>query len=278
MAKKRYPVQRSGVIRLANAAGSGVVHGNRLMSRWNKRLYRQSRFYQMKIEVDLSDTDPGPITVFALRDTWGNQKAYQMAFDVYQKTTEEERRRLGSKIARWQDFTVQSGNASSELLGAVYDHDGTESTLQGGEFNDTQVEDKAGNTMTFTWGNAVANSSYSIVSEYDLKADTGDDPSHGLAEVLPYDEQLSDDSDVERNQLVNRGNAPPYDRDGFGSRWEKVAVLRRLPGEQKLSTGYFTAPCGFAVVTGLNASGITRLNIEFKAGDYKGINAPSMLE
>ena len=232
----------------------------------------------MKIDVDLSDTDPGPITVYALRDTWGNQKAYQMAFDVYQKTTEEERRRLGSKIARWQDFTVQSGSSASELLGTAYTEAGVEDTLQGGEFNDTQVEDKAGNTRTFTWGNAVVGSSYSIVSEYDLKADTDSDPSSGLSEVLPYDEQLSDDSDVERNQLVNRGNAPPYDADSFGDRWVKVAVLSRVVGQQKLSTGYFTAPCGFAIVTGLNGSGITRLNVEFKAGDYKGVNAPSMLE
>ena len=278
MAKKRYPVQKGGTVRLANAATSGVIHANRLMSRWNKRLYRQGRYYQMKIDVDLSDVDPGPITVYALRDTWGNQKAYQMAYDVYQKTTEEKRRRLGSKIARWQDFTVEHGSSASELVGAVYDHTSAEQLLQGGEFNNTQVEDKAGNTRTFTWGNAVVNSSYSIVSEYDLKADTDADPSSGLAEVLPYDEQMSDDSDVERNQLVNRGNAPPYDQDSFGDRWVKVAVLTRVTGQQKLSTGYFTAPCGFAIVTGLNGSGITRLNVEFKAGDYKGVNAPSMLE
>lgn len=232
----------------------------------------------MKIDIDLSDVDSGPITVYALRDTWGNQKAYQMAFDVYQKTTEEERRRLGSKIARWQDFTVEHGSSASELVGAVYDHTGAEQLLQSGEFLNTQVEDKAGNTRTFTWGNAVLNASYSIVAEYDLKGNTDSDPSSGTTEVLPYDEQMSDDSDVERNQLVTRGNAPPYDPDNFGDRWVKVAVLSRVAGQQKLSTGFFTAPCGFAIVEGLNAAGITRLNVEYKGGDYKGVMAPSLLE
>lgn len=279
MAKKRYPVQRTGTIRLALPATSGLVHGNRLMSRWNKRLYRQGRFYQMKIDLDLDDADVGsPIQVYALRDTWGNQQAYQMAFDIFNATTAEERARLGKgQIARWQDFTVQSGSSASEMLGQVFDETGAQSALTIGEFNDTQVEDKNGNTMVFTWGSGVAGTSYGIRGEYELKANMDDSPAPN-SEDLPYDQQMSDTSNVEMTQLRQRGNDAPYNADTFGDAWVKVATLSRIPGQQRLSTGYFTAPCGFALITGLNDAVQTRLEIEFKGGDYKGIHAPSMIE
>lgn len=278
MAKKRYPVQRIGTIKLAAPAISGMVHANRLMSRWNKRLYRQGRFYQLKIDLDLADADTGPVQVFAIRDTWGNQKAYQMAFDVFNATTAEERARLGkANIARWQDFTVTSGSSALEMLGQAFDETGAQAALAVGEFNATQVEDKNGNTMQFTWGNGVAGTSYGIRGEYELKANMDDHPNLN-SEDLPYDQQMSDSSNVEVNQLRQRGNDAPYNGDSFGDAWVKVATLSRVPGQQKLSTGYFTAPCGFVLITGLSASTETRLEIEFKAGDYKGINAPSMID
>ena len=234
----------------------------------------------MKIDIDLSVADSGsPITVYALRDTWGHQKAYQMAFDIYQKATADERSRLSKdQVARWQDFTVESGNSAAELLPAVYDATGAQTLLSSGEFLDTQIEDSGGNTMQFTWGTDLPGSKYGLMAQYEKVANTDNDPSSVVGASIPYDAQMSDASDVEADQLQNRGNAPPYDSNSFGDRWVKVATLSRVAGQQRLSTGYFTAPCGFAIVTGLNAAAQNPISIEFKAGDYKGVHAPSMLE
>jgi len=278
--KKRYPVQRHATVRLASPAADGLIHGNRVLSRLNKRLYRQGRFYQMKIDIDLTVADTGnPIEVFALRDTWGNHQAYMMGFDVYQQSVANEKSRLSKdQVARWQDFTVESGSSAAEMLPGVYDASGAITLLSAGEFLDTQVEDVAGNTMQFTWGADVAGSKYGLIAQYEKKANQDNDPSTVAGASIPYDTQLEDISDVESDQLQNRGNAPPYDSNLFGDRWVKVATLSRVAGQQRLSTGFFTAPCGFAIVSGLNGLAQSPISIEFKAGDYKGVQAPSMME
>jgi hypothetical protein len=63
----------------------------------------------------------------------------------------------------------------------------------------------------------------------------------------------------------------------------KVATLYvDAGGGNKLSTGYFNAPCGLVLITtggGLNATTVSeKIYVEAKAGDYKGVHAPSMLE
>lgn len=277
--KKRYPVQNTSLVRLANPSVNGIIRSDRILSKLNKRLYRQGRYYQIKIDLDLSQADtPGPIVVYALRDTWGNQKAFQMAYEMYLDATKEERSRLSKdQLARWQDFRVQDGTGYSELLPMTFDQSQVSTNLTIGEFNVTQVEDNAGNTMQFTWGDAVAGSLYSIVGEYDLSGNTDDSPVSN-SENIPYDTLQENISDVENEQLRNRGNDPPYNGDSFGDRWVRVATLSRTPGQQRLTTGFFTAPCGLAVVTGLDVAVPTQLEFTAKLGDYKGVHADSMLE
>lgn len=281
MAKKRYPIQRN-LHCIQNAPNAnGLIQASKVLSQANKRLYRQGRFYQIKIDLDQSSLSASPIEVYALRDTWGNHKAYQMAYDVYRKTTAEERSRLSKNtIARWEDFRVAHGItlAFSEFEAQTYDVGMSASALTAGEFLNTQVEDNSGNTMIFTWGAGAAGSSYGIVAEYGLRANTETRPDSGVAEDVPYDTQMQDISNVETQTLKNRGNAPPYAENTFGGVWEKVTTLRALPGEQRLSTGFFTAPCGLVVIKGLSGQNATPIFIEFKKGDYKGIDAPSMLE
>lgn len=279
--KKRYPIQKQIHLRQSVANANGLIQANKILSQTNKRLYRQGRFYQIKIELDQSSLSANPIEVYALRDTWGNHKAYQMAYDVYRNTTAEERSRLSKgSIARWEDFRVAHGVtlANSEFQAQVYDEGMNASALTVGEFLNTQVEDKSGNTMIFTWGPGAAGSSYGIVAEYTLRADTEIRPDSGVGEDVPYDQQMEDTSNVETQTLKNRGNSPPYAQNSFGDVWEKVTTLRALPGEQRLSTGFFTAPCGLVVIKGLSGSVTTPVFIEFKKGDYKGVDAPSMLE
>ena len=281
MAKKRYPIQRRIPVRQTTANANGIVEVGKELSKANKRLYRQGRYYTVKIDLDQASLSSSPIEVYALRDTWGHQKAYQMAFDVYQKTTAEERSRLSKdQIARWLDFRVQHGitvAGAQNMLAQVTDGAGATSALTGGEFLDTQVEDKAGNTMVFTWGADAPGVRYGIMAQYEKYSEADNDPDASVSSG-PYDQQDTDTSDVETLALTGRGNSPPYEANSFSERWHKVATLRALPGEQRLSTGYFTAPCGFVWISGLNGSTSTPVFMEVKAGDYKGVLADSMLE
>lgn len=278
MAKKRFPIQRNANVQLAVSATTGMIHVNRALSRLNKRLYRSCRYYECKVDIDLSVADVGaPITVYALRDTWGHQKALQMAYDKFNETTAAERKALGKNmIARWLDFTPKSGSAALEMFPVAHDVTGTPNLLTGGEFVDSFVEDSSGTTKFFTWGSASA-TAYGIMAEYEKYSDAHNDP-ETVATTMAYGGQNEDQSDVEIDMLSARGNQPPYETNGFGDRWVKVATLSRVAGQQRLSTGFFTAPCGFVLITGLNASAQNPVELTVKAGDYKGVHAPSMLE
>jgi hypothetical protein len=86
------------------------------------------------------------------------------------------------------------------------------------------------------------------------------------------------------NLLQTAGNEPPYDANGVNasSPWVKVAELSAATTAQKLSTGFFKAPCGFVLIAaGANGDEIPvmrHMHLTAKAGVYKGVHAPSMLE
>jgi hypothetical protein len=87
--------------------------------------------------------------------------------------------------------------------------------------------------------------------------------------------------DAMSDNLQSDGNAPPYDATSVNttSPWVRVAVLGQTAGAQKLSSGFFTAPCGLVLLAGFSDTGTGYpVEIEVKAGDYKGVHAPSMLE
>lgn len=277
MAKKRYAIQNRIPVAAAAPTTTGVIRIDRCLSRMNHRLYREGRFYEVKIDLDFANVPTGPVEVFALRDTWANHQAYKMAFDVYMKSTAEERSRLSkSQIARWQDFRVSDGTGMTGLLPRVADVAGAESQLTVGENLLSLVTDSAGVDRTFTWGTAAA-TEYNIVDEYQKKANISDSPDSATADA-PYSDQAADTSDAESLALQNRGNSPPYNADSFGNNFVKVATLKSVPGEQKMSTGFFTAPCGIVFVTGMESGVVNPLVVTVKTGDYKGVHAPSMLE
>ena len=99
---------------------------------------------------------------------------------------------------------------------------------------------------------------------------------------MPYDDLMADNSDVLANLLQTSGNIPPYDAANVGQSfpWVKVATLSAHTVAQKLSTGFFEAPCGFVLLKGdsVEALPMGRVSVTFKSGDYKGVHAPSMLE
>ena len=277
--KKHYPVVRSAPIASGSAPNTLIDTGKQL-SALNRRLYRYGRYYNVKIDV--RNDQAGQISVFALRDDWAVQKGFQMAYQKYMENTADERKNLSSKqIARWEDFRCRDGLTLSknDALPVLHGPDGGQVVLTVGDTFNSQVVDGAGTTKTFTWG-AGASDRYGILEEYDKSGNAFTTPESRPSDA-PYENIDTLVDETVHDQLQSNGDVPPYNKDGVNahSPWVRIAVLGNTGGAQKLSTGFFTAPCGLVLLTGFGDTGTGYpVELEVKAGDYKGVHAPSMLE
>ena len=278
---KHYPVVRSAELAgtLENTA-LRILQVDRELSKLNRRLYRMGRYYQTKI--DMRPTQAGLYEVYTLRDDWAVQKAFQMAYDNYVKNVSDEKGQM-SKVqqARWNDFKVNHGLTGALLLSKLHAPDTTALIMTQGEFELANVVDAAGTTRTFTWSPTPSGSEYSILNEYEKSADTQPTPS-AVATVGPYEDIDADTDAATYDHLEQDGNNPPYVVNNVNEDRPlvRVATLGVDPtGGQRLSTGFFTAPCGIVVIVGPSTSWSSDLmTMTVKAGDYKGVHAPSMLE
>lgn len=283
---KHYPVVRS----FALSDGSPLVPAltyrvdvGRCLSQANRRLYRYGRYYNVKIDIDADLNNK--IEVYALRDDWAVQKAFQMAYAAYEKNSAEERDLMSKgQIARWSDFRIAADPPANEL-GPVFHQGGTARELVSqGEFVDTQVIDDAGVARTFTWNDTTSGTQYSVLAEYDKAGNAQTTPSSLVTgNVVPYEGLTSEVDGLMMNNLEAFGDNPPYVRDTVNDNgpFVRIAMLdASTPNAQKLSTGFFTAPCGLIVIRKTPAELDLREKVQLtvKSGDYKGVHAPSMLE
>lgn len=286
--KKHYPIQRKMRLSAAlpSVATDAGVFVDRELSRVNHRLYRQSRYYQCKVDIDADLPNGTVVNVYALADTWMNQKAYQFAHKVFLENSKQEREQLRSTAsARWNDFRVGSGtSATGPVLDAtIYDPAGTATRITAGEYLYSEVTDAAGTAQTFRWTGTGANT-FNILDEYDNTGNTDAVPGQPVGANVAYDGLEDELDDNQMQHLSADGNSPPYDATNIENQcWYKVATLYvDADGGGKLSTGFFTAPCGFVTMTyggGANQTVVNeKISLEVKAGDYKGVHAPSMLE
>jgi len=255
------------------------------MSQLNHRLYRYGKRYTQKIDVDPSFMAAGSsVDVFALMDTWFVQKAYEEAAMVFHRAYENERENLTKGAqARWFDFRIQSGIPATvvDLYPATDGNPRTSppSAVVAGEFLNSIVEDAAGGTRAFSWTGASTATVYNVMTEYNLAGNTDSSPTTSTG-AGPYDDLEADSSAVEMEALQNRGNLPPYDANAFPSIWVKIATLTvGSSGNQKISTGYFDAPCGLVYLksTGTNFDALGNgISLTVQAGDYKGVKAHNM--
>ena len=289
MAQKRkdahYPVVREGRMRFTGPVITPQIEVNieQYLSKVNRRLYRQSRNYTMKIDIDAVATQT--YQVYALSDTWMTENALKMGYAMYLENTQAARDRLKENaIARWEDFRVRSGTDYQKLNPLQFNvvtGPGTPVELSSGEFEITQVVDSNSVTREFTWGIGGA-ALYSLPGEYDKAGNASLDPTFSTGD-MPYDDLQADDSAATGEDLQERGNRPPYDATGVNAdrQWVQVATLS-AGAAQRLSTGFFKAPCGIVLITagaaGTEAVSTGPLSWTVKAGDYKGVHAPSMLE
>ena len=277
--KKHYPCVKAAPISSGSAANT-LVDTAAFLSKLNRRLYRYGRNYSVK--VDIRNDTASQISVFALRDDWAVQKAYQMAFQQYLENTKDERENLSANmVARWEDFRLRDGLTLSknDASPVLHDPNGGDVVLTAGEFQLSTVVDGAGTTKTFTWG-AAAGDRYSVLTEYDKMSSAHNEPDTRTTDA-PYLDIDTNIDEVVHDNLQGNGDAPPYDQDGVntGSPWVRIGVLGQTAGAQKLSTGFFTAPCGLVLLAGFSDTGSGYpVTVEVKSGDYKGVHAPSMVE
>ena len=279
---KHYPTVNSMQVTqvVGGTQARKLLQVDRCLSRINRRLYRMGRYYKVKLDLEVSSTDT--YQVFALRDDWAVQKGFQMAYDQYLKNTADERNALGNMVARWEDFRVETGTSGTdELFPVLHTLSGSDTLLNAGSFDLANVVDASNTRRTFTWGGS-GPTVYSILEEYDKSGNTQFSPSSSDVTGAPYGEIDTEVNDTTHVDLQLDGREPPYDQTGVnaGTPFVKICELgTTVPGVQKLSTGYFNAPCGIVLLLGVNGNVETEhLMLTVAPGEYKGVHAPSMLE
>lgn len=283
MAKKHYPTVNEFQITQVTPATSvrKLIQVDRHLSRINRRLYRMGRYYKVKLDLEVTE---GTTTyeVYALRDDWAVQKAFQMAYDQYLKNTNDERKALGTSVARWEDFRVEPGvsSLSDEQFPTLSDSNLSVVRLSSGTFDLANVVDSNDTRRTFTWGVPGA-SQYGLLQEYDKTANAQFSPASAPTGTAAYSDIDTEVNDLTHDDLLLDNREPPYDQNGVNAStpFVKIGDLGALAGAQKLSTGFFTAPCGIIwLVASTQAADTSKLRVTVANGDYKGVHAPSMLE
>ena len=268
-----------------SADQEAILRVDRVLSQMNHQLFRQSRNYCVKLDLDIAAANDTVIDVYALVDTWWLQKAYKLAHETFIKNSKEESGQLKTMKARWNDFRVDHGLASpafdKQLIAAGYTTPGTEDTYANNqEYNMSEVHDTSGNTNTFRFIGSGAGT-WNIIDEYDLTGNVQSAPSNA-ANAVAYDGLEDEMDDGQMQHLADDGNIPPYDRLTFENAvLVRVATLANFVTGPKLSTGYFNAPAGLVVVQSRSNNLLpsdVMLTMSAKEGKYKGIHAPSLLE
>lgn len=254
-----------------------------MLSPINHRLYREGRTYVQKVDLDPNSTQV--VEVYALADTWMIHKAWKLAYDTYMKNTQEERAIAGKNAARWADFMVSvSISGFGEARPVQYNSLTLAPAVFGaGEFEISQVSLDNGTDYAFSW-TATSGAFFNILEEYDLAGRTQQSPEDSET-VMPYQILNTDDLDSTIYRHVQEdGDLPPYNADSLsaGTIWVHIGTLnaQQATNAQKLSTGFFRAPCGIVLLKGYGpglAEGDEDISITYQKGSYKGVEAPSMV-
>lgn len=249
----------------------------RSLSEVNSRLYRNSYMYTCQLSLD-NNAPAGVYEVYVLQNTWNVTKAFQAGLAAYNTAVAEERAEiLKGQGARWQDFTPVNGLTSEKIGSFLSNNSLTSIARDDGQHVDTVIYDEAGVAKNFSWSPFTTASRYSLMQEYDQMGQTDVDPQ--TTEAGGYVGLLADSEAGNVTNLQGQGNQPPYSNPAFAQNiWVKVATLvNNSTGSQRLSTGFFEAPCGYVWVKAPDATfpdGF--LSCEIKSGKYKGVHALSM--
>jgi hypothetical protein len=288
--QRHYPVDR--VFRLKDPTGIVVQAGGRtiqaanILSAGNRRLYRQSRVYSMKIDAEPdSNQAQNGVEVFVLRDTYDLHGAYKMAMQKYYNAMKEELQAGGAQT-RWHDFRASADYLGSQLTGSIATPQGGVTTmvdndLPGLNVDLSTVEDQNGVARNFSLSfTSTTLQKYGILEEFLRQNRVDNDPATASTD-LPYDGLDPGMDEANYDILRQSGENPPYSPTVVTSQWRRVCRLQQTAGgAQKLSTGFFDAPLGIVLLVSNTFGGpgfedTYGMSVTFQAGDYKGVKAPA---
>lgn len=267
-------------------SGTCILDVGQTLSRTNHRLYRQGRNYCQKINLDPTSTKS--YDIYALRDDWMFHNAWKLSYQAFLNNHKEEMQALAQKggQGRWFDFRINDGIVTAaEMRPVRYSIPSTGVVSAGrvsyGEFNYSQLYAEDGTSRGLDIQQTSAGVTYGVLHEYDKIGNTTPDPSTAVT-VAAYGEVDDDLQDVAVQQLSDDGNSPPYSTTGldYSHPFIKVGTIGSgAGGVQKLSTGYFNAPCGIIVIVATSGSVLrddNEISLELKPGKYKGVHGPAM--
>ena len=274
-----------------------------LLSRANRRFYRQGMNYHVaNIVFDDSDGD-ADIDVCTLPNTWMTQAAWQKGFQEWNKQQVALEKASGVKRGKWLDFRIDmTKNARDDVDNInLIDANGNTFPVGDSDYSRYQIANDSSNViechdiymMGSITGSAPDYTGIGLLEclEWALGDDPQEDPDlHTHFDILPWQYLSGDSANSEVNEEVAEDweefqDNPPYnalvvpgaDTAGSGrpsSPWV-VRSCKLKTGALSAAVGGFTAPCGLLMIesdssTDGNSIGVT---IELTPGDYKGVHA-----
>lgn len=259
---------------LQGAAGQYIDLAG-LLSRENKRLYRQGMVYHARISVTNGTVGGGANNVEVLHNSWRIRKAWAMGHHAWMSSTEHERRD-GIRPGRWNDFKVffEAAHNAGNSIGPT--------TSGNGEWNYTTAN-AATTSAQYQFhmlgaGSGGSPGRFGLLREYDEMADTDTDTPAAGGSSSPFSVLRAEVSNNQAELLQEEGDLPPYSSDDLERQTAVTTYFMTSPltpgGNVVTTTGMIEIPCGLVKLPDTAAGGLFR--IDFKAGSYKGVHAEVM--
>lgn len=275
-----------------------------MLMRANRRQYTQCRAYDVQIQIaSMAENVEHNYEIYTLSNAWWVKKSIEFAKAVYLNATKDERKLLGSRRAKWNDFIITgmeigAGANFSDLYQYSVATSGDDMTAAEVTADETLYEDQTKGSEVegdqdlgaeTEYGFTIAATdvtggvrSYNIFDQYMLTrqhvtpADTRDSP---YEDLLDLDQSAMDN-------LKQDGDNAPFDLDTFPSPWVLADTLKHdqnsLHGSVRSKR--ITAPLGIVVIKKLNGSGsednfagTEKILLHCVKGKYKGVHAPAYI-
>lgn len=282
----------------SGAGGTLIVKASKAASQMNNRLYRQTRNYRMSFSlqpVGLDGyADSYTYSFYTLPNNWFVHGAIKYAYRTYMQAHEDELR-AGVKFARWHDFTIDEQDPDgtweqSQVL--LFDGDAWAGLSSDESPVDTSITLNDGSTSKTFRLLGTDSGAFNIFEEYanllnysvpDTEAVSSDQPYEGLLDLKDAD------------KMAEIGDRAPYDRD-FSAflddgtddqnilNFQDAITYDGNSGAVRGVTRQFDAPLGLVWIR-KERNGAAHdfpidkpeLCMHLAKGNYKGVNAPSLL-
>lgn len=304
--EKCIPIYGSG-----SSARTLKVNVSNLLSQMNMRLYRQSMNYKVKISLaDLNSDFGNNFQIFTLPNTWLTQGAIKHAFKMYKTAMQDELKQTGGKTSKWHDFRINGADAdgtdtAAQALG--FDGNSWTELAAAADTSLSVITDTAGTEKGFHAVGNVSNS-YNIIQEYVKHLLRFGNEAQESPDGQSY-EGLIDSAD-DLDNLLERGDLPPYDKDfggwaGDGSADTNTTLVFQdtlyynrsrdthdpdggttsdydtyVPMSQRLVSKTFTAPLGLVWIfseSDLVYTSRPQFCLHVSPGKYKGVDATPII-